>query len=40
MQKEEVLKAEWLLPSEAMQILTFESTKRVLKKAMEDLKMD
>ncbi|MBR2786833.1 MAG: NUDIX domain-containing protein [Clostridia bacterium] len=39
-QKEEVLKAEWLLPSEAMQILTFESTKRVLKKAMEDLKMD
>ncbi len=39
-QEEEVQKAEWMLPKRAMEVLTYESAKRVLKKVMEDLKIN
>ena len=39
-QEEEVAGAEWMLPKDAMEILTYDSSKNVLKKAMKDLEIN
>ncbi len=36
-QEEEVTETKWVAPSEAMEILTYESSKRILEKVMESL---